>query len=315
MQLRAQLAGFTLLLAVMLTLAACALPRPAPPSPLRPPAESRRGVVPTRAVAPEVIKEIESVARPAAQPTPPPVPAPPPLEMAPAAATVTRRIIYEADLELVVQDTEDVVRQVTGIAEELGGYIADANVYRVNDSMEGRLTVRVPQERFEEALDRFRSLAVRVERESRRTDDVTDQFVDLEARLKNLETTEEELRELLTEVRKRTQRASDVMEVYRQLADVRGQIERIKGQMQMLEQLTSLATIRVALRPYELSQPVSTGWDPRVTLRRAWIALLGALQWLMDLAIYLVVVVVPVGIIILLPTGLLIYFIWWRVRR
>jgi len=243
-------------------------------------------------------------------------PAPMPTAMpSSASASMPRRIIYEARLELVVTDTDATSKRITAIAEELGGYVADASLYRVNDEMEGRLTVRVPQERFDEALARFRDLAVRVDRESIKTNDVTDQYVDLQARLKNLEATEVELRELLTDVRKRTQRASDVMEVYRELANVRQEIEQVKGRIQMLDKLTALSTITITLHPYELSQPVTTKWDPRVTLRRAWIALISVMQRLVDVIIYLVVVVVPVLLLILTPLAVVILLVRQVVRR
>ncbi len=233
-----------------------------------------------------------------------------------AQAEEPRRIIYEADLELVVEDPEQAGDQITDLAEGLGGYVAEATFYRYSDKMAGRMTLRVPQERFQEALDQLRALAVRVDREELRTDDVTAEYVDLQARLRNLEATEEELRALLTEVRKRTQKASDVLAVYRELTQVREEIERIKGRLQMLETLTAFATIRVELRPYELTQPTTpTRWDPRITLHQAWGTLLGLLRGLVDLMIYAVVVVLPVLIIVALPILAFLALVRFLIRR
>lgn len=227
---------------------------------------------------------------------------------------VERRIIYEATLVLVVQDTERAAQQVIRATEALGGYVVNATLYRVDSQVRGNITVRVPQERFEDALARFRELAVRVDREERSTQDVTTEYVDLEARLQNLQATEQELRALLREVRQRTQQASDIMEVYRELTRVREEIERIKGRMQVLDRLTAYATIDITLQPYELSQPVSQRWDPRITLRRAWSTLLRAGQVLVDAVIYLVVVGLPLAVAVGIPAAGLVVLVR-RLRR
>ena len=207
---------------------------------------------------------------------------------------------------------------IAQLAAQLDGYIVSSNLYRVNGRLRGTLSLRVPQDRFEEALTRLRALAVRVDQETRQTQDVTTEYVDLQARLTNLEATEEELRALLTEVRKRSQRASDVLEVYRELTRVREEIERIKGRIQMLDRLTSYATIEVTLVPYELREPIAERWDPRVTLYRAWGTLVRGVQLVVDGLIYALVVGAPVLVVLTVPVGGL-YFIgrwvWRRIRR
>ncbi len=263
-----------ILLALLVSACAAFLPKP------RPAPVERRLAVEEGAEAPAVMPATEKTGiteRPAGQTLP------------------QRRIIYEASLELVVEDTERAAREATAIATDLGGYVVSANLYRVDDQVRGTMTVRVPQERFEEALERFRRLAVRVDREERRTQDVTTEYVDLTARLQNLEATEAELRALLSEVRQRTQRASDVMEVYRELTRVREEIETLKGRLQMLDQLSALATIHLTFIPYELRQPVpAQRWDPRLTLRRAWGTLVVVGRFLVDAGIYFLVVGIPV---------------------
>ncbi len=226
-----------------------------------------------------------------------------------------RRIIYTARMVISVEDPEATAEAIAALVKSMNGYVADASLYRYNDKMAGTVTVRVPQERFDEARQRIRELAVRVDREEINTNDVTSEYVDLQARLKNLEATEEELRALLTEVRKRAQRASDVLEVYRELTRVREQIEQIKGRLQMLDKLTTYATITVELRPYELAQPASERWDPRVTLHRAWGTLINILHTLVDVGIYLIVVVLPVLVMVSIPIAALVFLVRFFVRR
>lgn len=232
-----------------------------------------------------------------------------------AVPEIPRRIIYEGHLVISVDDPEATADQIAALVKEMGGYVADASLYRYNDKMAGRMTVRVPQVRFDEARERIRSLARRVDREELQTNDVTSEYVDLQARLKNLEATEEELRALLTEVRKRAQRASDVLDVYRELTRVRSEIEQIKGRLQMLDKLTTFATITVELRPYELAQPVSGRWDPRITLHQAWTTLINVFHVLVDVGIYLVVVGLPVLVVAAIPITVLVALVRSLVRR
>ncbi len=284
-----------LVIGMALLVAGCAAPAQLP-VPTKGAAPSMEKVV-VRPKAPSVVEEV------AVQRTSETVP------------EIPRRIIYEAHIVISVDDPEATAEEIAALVKSMGGYVADASLYRYNDKMAGTMTVRVPQERFDEARERIRSLARRVDREELKTNDVTSEYVDLQARLKNLEATEEELRALLTEVRKRAQRASDVLEVYRELTQVRSQIEQIKGRLQMLDKLTTFATITIELRPYELAQPVSSRWDPRITLHRAWGTLVNVFHVLVDAAIYLVVVVLPVLIVVAIPIALVITLIRFLVRR
>ncbi len=231
-------------------------------------------------------------------------------------AEVERRIIYEADITLVVEDTKKAADSIETLAQQLGGYVVEANLYRQEGTLAGSMTIRVPQDRFYEALDQLSALAVRVDRQSIHTQDVTSEYIDLQARLKNLEATEQELRALLKEVREQTKSASDIMEVYRELTRVREQIEQTKGRLQMLDKLTTYATIRVELTPYELSQPSAAGpWDPRVTLHRAWGTLIHVLRFLVNAFIYILIVVIPAVILALIPIVIVVYILRWLWRR
>src|SRR4029077_8027881 len=110
--------------------------------------------------------------------------------------------------------------------------------------------------------------ALRVENQAITGQDVSEDFSDLGAQLKNLQGAETELRELLTTIRKRTEKASEVMEVYNEITRVRGDIERIQGRMQYLSQMTALSTITLELTPDVLAAPVvEPGWRPLATVR------------------------------------------------
>jgi hypothetical protein len=223
-----------------------------------------------------------------------------------------RMIIRTGHLALKVDETEQAVAQIKSIATSLGGYVADSNVWRSDEKLRGTVTIRVPAESFDAAMEQVKGFAIEVERESVSGQDVTEEYTDLDARLRNLEATEKELLELLTEVREKTRKAEDVLAVHRELTNIRGQIEQIKGRMQYLERMTALATITVELIPKEAI--VRAGWAPGGTLQDALRGLVRALQTLADVAIWVVVFVLPIALLVLLPL-FVIFLIWRRWRR
>jgi hypothetical protein len=230
------------------------------------------------------------------------------------AAIGERMIIRTANLALKVEETEQAVAQIKSIATSLGGYVADSNIWRSDEKLRGTVTIRVPAESLDAAMEQIKGLAIEVERESVSGQDVTEEYTDLDARLRNLEATEKELLELLTEVREKTRKAEDVLAVHRELTSIRGEIEQAKGRMQYLERMTDLATVTVELIPKEAI--VRAGWAPGGTLQDALRGLVRALQTLADVVIWVVVFVLPIAVLVLLPL-FVIFLIWrrWRRRR
>jgi hypothetical protein len=144
---------------------------------------------------------------------------------------------------------------------------------------------------------------------------VTEEYTDLDARLRNLEATETELLELLTEVRERTSKAEDVLAVHRELTSIRSQIEQLKGRMQYLEKMTAMATINVELIPDVLAKPiVVAGWRPTGTAANALRTLVKTLQFIVDAAIWIIIYVLPTLVVIAIPFFIL-WLVWRRWRR
>ena len=223
-----------------------------------------------------------------------------------------RMIVRSAQLSLVVKDAEAGLEQVKDIVKTLNGYVVDTRMWRQEEQMRGTVTVRVPSEALDEALVKFKALAVKVESESGGAQDVTEQYSDLGSQLRNLEATETELLELLKTVREKTGKAEDILAVHRELTGIRGQIEQIKGRMQYLERTATMAAVTIELIPDVLARPVSGGgWRPAETLTGALRALVSALQFLAQAAIWIGIFVLPVLIVVLIPFGL-IWFIWRR---
>jgi hypothetical protein len=141
-----------------------------------------------------------------------------------------------------------------------------------------------------------------VPNESTNSQDVTEQYTDLQAQLRNLEATEAQYLELL----KKAETVEDTLKVYQQLSNVRSEIERIKGRIQYLERTSDMALIEVNLQK---TQPIDgTGWSALETLKSAVRGLINFGKVLAIVVIWLAIFS-PVWIIVLV---VVLYFTRWR---
>jgi hypothetical protein len=155
-------------------------------------------------------------------------------------ASSDRKIVRNAELNLEANDPEEAQRKITGIAELKGGFVVESQQSSSDIKASSRdtvtMTVRVPAERFSEALDEIRTTATRVVVETVKGQDVTEEFIDIEAQLKAKKSLEEQFMAIM----KRANSVEDALEVQSQLADVRGEIERIEGRKRFLQNQSSL---------------------------------------------------------------------------
>jgi len=232
-------------------------------------------------------------------------------------ATQDRMIIYTVNMELIVEDAAKAMEQIENLAEEMGGFVSNSNSWKDEGLLRGRISVRVPVDKLDEALARARDLALDVESENRASQDVTEEFTDAESRLRNLRATEGELLELLKTRQETTGQTEAILEVHRYLTDIRGQIEQIQGRMNFLSNLSAMATIEIGLTPDALAQPITVGrWQPQGTAKSAVQALIKTLQVLVNVFIWILIFVVPVLIVILLPLFLVVrVLVAWRRKR
>ena len=161
------------------------------------------------------------------------------------AAPKVRRIIYTATLGLVVEDFGKTAEQLPQLATEFEGFVSRANLHSLQgSSRSGSWEVRVPAARYEEFLEALRGLGV-PESFQQQASDVTEEFVDLEARIASKRKLETRLVSLLEN---RTGKLADVIEVERELERVRSEIERMEGRLRYLRDQVSLSTVTVQVR-------------------------------------------------------------------
>jgi hypothetical protein len=231
---------------------------------------------------------------------------------------IERKIIYNVALHLIVRDTQETFDEIGRLTQEMGGFVSGSNMWQSDGYRRATVTVRVPAGKLDDALQTYRALALDVENERVDSQDVTEEFVDLEARLTNEQRTEAELQELL-KTRSETGKTEDILEVHRELSLVRAEIERIQGRMRYLDNLSAMATIEITLTPDELMQPIDVGgWKPEGTARDAIRMLLRTLQFFADAAIVLGLYILPTLLVIAIPVAIVVLIIravWRRAKR
>lgn len=222
---------------------------------------------------------------------------------------LNRMVVYNAELALIVQDTLQAVEAARKIVQEAGGYIAESSSYRDDDQLRATMTVRVPSEKLAGALEQLKKIALTVDRENLKGEDVTDQYADLETRLR----VDEARRDRYLALLERADKIEDVLAVQQKLDETIAQIEQSKGRMEYLSKSAAFATIHLSLTPDALARPLSIGgWQPQGTARNALEALVWALRTLGDILIWAVICVLPMALIV---GGPLYLAIGWVARR
>ena len=220
-------------------------------------------------------------------------------------------VIRSAQLAVEVGDIEASLAQVRQIAQQGGGFVSASatRVEKVNDQDRtvADLTIQVRSDAVDASMSALRSLG-KVTTETSGSQDVTEEYVDLDSNLRNLQASEAAILKLMD----KATRIEDVLSLQRELTNVRGQIERIQGRKRFLERRTDMATIAIMLRlpPVEGSRPVLGGaWDPASVAARGWQASLTVLRSLAEVII--VVLAFSWWLVPVVGTG---WYVWQRRR-
>lgn len=238
-----------------------------------------------------------------------------------AAASVERIVIKNANLSIVVADPPQSIDAIAQMAESMGGFVVNSNLYKVTTSSglevpNASITVRVPADQLETALEQIKAMVenprVDILSEDVSGQDVTSEVTDLESRLRNLQAAEEQLLLIMEEAR----RSEDVLATFRELTSVREQIEVIQGQIKFYRESASLSAIYVNLQAKEAVEPITIGrWQPGVEAQKAIQALLDGGKFLVNAMIWLVLFAIPILAIIFLPIYFIVRFFHKRAQR
>lgn len=168
------------------------------------------------------------------------------------ASTKDRMVIYTANLSIQVNSYDESLAFIQKELQTLDGYIVNSNSYSVeDDSTEGTITVRVPQEHFQAFLKTVESRSTKVIDESINGQDVTEEYVDLESRLKSKQVVEKRLLEFM----EKAEKTEDLLKISTDLATVQEEIEQLKGRMKYLDNQVNLATISIFIKESKVNVP------------------------------------------------------------
>jgi Domain of unknown function (DUF4349) len=230
-------------------------------------------------------------------------------------AALDRKIIRNADLTIEVNSTMEAQQKVTSIAESNGGFVvtSEAKQRENNDpakrTVDIKLVLRVPSNQFSNAVDQIEKLATNLPQRNVSGQDITEEFIDLEARMK----TQKALELQFLEIMKQANKVADALEVQRQIAEVRTEIERLEGRKRFLENRSSLSTITV-----NISTPVpivvsASGF--RYTVREAVSESIDLASGIVLFFVRFVIVMTPVFVFFILPVGLVGLYFRRRAQR
>lgn len=217
--------------------------------------------------------------------------------------TQDRMVIQNADLTIVVSDPESKLSTISAMTVELGGFVVSSNQYQNYRSNglpvpEGSITIRIPAEKLDQALERIKSDAVEVRNENRSGQDVTQEYIDLNSQLRSLETAVTQLEKIMEAALE----TDDVLDVFSQLQYYNQQIDVIKGRIQYFEQASALSAINITLIAEATIQPIEIGgWKPVGVARDAIQKLVEFWQGFVDFLINFFLLVLPVLITIGIP--------------
>lgn len=202
-----------------------------------------------------------------------------------------RMVIRNAKLTLRVENIEAALARVRVVADTYGGYVSSSHTWyeqtgsgTSKDRMAADITIAVRADAYDRAVQDLRQAAIKVDSEDGTSQDVTEEYVDLDSDLRNLQASQTALLKLMD----KATRLEDVLTLQQQLSNVQGQIQRIEGRKRYLEHATSMSTISVSLRLPSSAVETPPVWSPLATFQKGWAASLVALQAVADVAILVV---------------------------
>jgi PKD repeat protein len=162
---------------------------------------------------------------------------------------IYRMIVRTGNVSILVANIPDTLGKITTFAEQYNGYVVSSRTWRDDNNMHGTISIRIPSDKYDITLNEINQLADEVMSQNTTSEDVTEEYTDLNAKLTNLQAAEQQLLTIMN----RAEKVEDVLAVQAQLTDVRSQIEQIKGRMQYLERTSSTSLINITLEQSQLT--------------------------------------------------------------
>lgn len=199
-------------------------------------------------------------------------------------ASPSRMVISTADAVVEVEDLSKAGSAVRDLCREAGGFVTKSNISNEGERREAFIAIRVPSGQYRTALGRIVGLG-RVISEQEHGDDVTQEYVDLQSRMRNLNREEAAFLKVLDSAHK----VEDILAVESELSRVRGEIEEATGRIKYLSNQVALSTIGVELREPAPVVADTVGWNMGQTASGAFNALKSVLRAITSAVIWIAV--------------------------
>jgi|SRR5215467_1722880 len=187
-----------------------------------------------------------------------------------------RQVIRSGTLEIIALDPLQAADKLRKLATRLSGFVVNSQVTGSDEqSRSAQVTIRIPAERFDEARAQVRELAVSVEHDSVEARDVTREYVNQTATLRNYLAEEAQYLTIL----KRATAAKDVLEISSKLAEVRGKIEQLQADLRFLRHQVEMSLLTTSITATTEARVLGLHWRP---LYKAKLSLRGALSGMAD---------------------------------
>ncbi len=222
-------------------------------------------------------------------------------ESAPQPEVEERMVVKTSQISAVVKEVKKSVDEILAEIEEKGGYMVSSSISRPQEQPYAQIVVRVPVDQLEETIAYVSDLAAKVTSQNLQGRDVTDQYEDLEEKLRVLDETKQKFENILDQATE----VEDILQVQRELINIQDRIDAIKGRQEYLEKTAENAKLTIHLSSDELSLPYLPEDDvfrPKVVFRKAVRSLVRTLRGvgrgIIWLAVYSVILVPIIGILV-----------------
>ncbi len=162
-----------------------------------------------------------------------------------------RMVIATANLHISADNAVTGAREAERVAYRYGGFVDSSSVKDLETGREAVLTLRIPVPSMADALNDIRAIGKKVTDETSSTQDVTEEFTDVESNIRNLRATEAQVLAFM----ERATKIDEILVLQRELTSIRGQIERLEGRRRVLDNRTSYATLSVRMTEPATIQP------------------------------------------------------------
>ena len=186
-------------------------------------------------------------------------------QSSPLAVLPERKLIRTAELSLQVKDLQSARQQCNALTSEMGGYVEQSDVYDESDhASSANLKLRIPANRLDDAIERLKKFSIRVDHEKLESKDVTREYIDLDAHLRNLQAEEQQYLAIL----KRASTVKDTLDATQHLNDVRGRLDQLQAQLKYLAHQVEMSTVSLDLH-MNAATLSAIRWTPSLTARNA----------------------------------------------